>query len=356
MNTYYYALKKDGSYIFDNFPKNLKNLIANYKESDMVISVEVEGKIIDARIGKKINNYGEIFVLTTEVKYINRNKLFKELVEISTLALEPLSHFQNDLIATHNATNQEFIHNITSLHSYSIQDLFALIPQTLLTENINHQNDAVKNIITEKPNVTVKTLLSLIKYNLAMKVEFSVFERTMKLHSVSKKIEFSIRSIVLSVLQMFMQDFEERKIVLSLDACDRYISVDYDSLFVSLYYIFDNAIKYCCPKTDFKIIFKEERDCFSILFVMISVRIENYEIDKLIIRGYRSENVKQLNETGNGIGMYRILKTLKFNDAQLEVTPRINNYSREIGGIKYEGNQFKIKFIGQQDWFRTNQT
>lgn len=354
MTTFYYAEKANRDYIFDNFPKNLIPLITDFNESQQIIEVVINGKKTQARIGKKKNAYGTIYVLTTEQKYLNRYKLFKELVELSTIAIEPISIFQNKLIEKYNSDNQEFIHNATSLNSYSIQSLFALIPQNKLTGNINKQVEAVKDIINEKPIVASKTLLKLIKYSLATKVEFSVFERTMKLHQVSEKTDYPIREMVLSILQIFMEDFDERNITVSLDACDRRISLDYDSLFVSFYYILDNAIKYCCPNTDFKIIFKEENDCFSILIIMISVRIEDHEIQKLHVKGYRSENIKSLNKEGNGIGMYRILKTLRFNDAVLEITPRINNFTRKVGDVNYEANQFKIKFVGQQDWFRKN--
>lgn len=354
MTTYYYAEKNNGDYIFDNFPKNLIPLITNFKDNQQIIEVIIEGKKREARLGKKKNAYGTIYVLTTEEKYINRYKLFKELVELSTIAIEPISNFQNKLIEKHSSDNQEFIHNVTSLNSYSIQALFSLIPQNKLTGNINKQVDAVKEIISEKPIVASKTLLKLIKYSLATKVEFSVFERTMKIYQVSQKLDYPIREMVLSILQIFMEDFEEMKITVLLDACERRISLDYNSLFVSLYYILDNAVKYCCPNTDFKIIFKEENDSFAILIIMISVRIEDHEVQKLNVKGYRSENVKTLNKEGNGIGMYRILKTLKFNDAVLEISPRVNSYTREIGEVKYEANQFKIKFIGQQDWFKKN--
>lgn len=354
MTTFYYAEKTNGDYIFDNFPKNLIPLIANFKENQEVIKVFINGEKTEARIGKKKNAYGAIYVLTTEQKYINRYKLFKELVELSTIAIEPISTFQNKLIEKHSSDSQEFIHNVTSLNSYSIQSLFSLIPQAKLTGNINKQVDAVKDIINEKPIVASKTLLKLIKHSLATKVEFSVFERTMKLYQVSQKTDYPIREMVLSILQIFMEDFEERNITVSLDACERRISIDYDSLFVSFYYVLDNAIKYCCPNTDFKIIFKEEENCFAILIIMISVRIEDYEIQKLHIKGYRSDNIKSLNKDGNGIGMYRILKTLKFNDAELEITPRINTFKKTTGDVNYEANQFKIKFIGQQDWFKKN--
>jgi hypothetical protein len=89
---------------------------------------------------------------------------------------------------------------------------------------------------------------------------------------------------------------------------------------------------------------------------MVSIRIENYEITKLTEYSYRGKSAIQLNAEGKGIGMYRIVKTLKLNGAELEITPRINEYTKQIGDIIYEGNQFKIKFIGRQDWFKTNRS
>lgn len=357
MSTFYYAHNLEGEYLFDNFPNNLNHLITNYKDSPTPIEVNLDGKILLARIGKKTNSHGTVYTLTTEPKYVNRIKLFKELVDFSIISLRSLTSFQESIVQTQTKITEELIHNITSLNTYSIQDLFALIPQKSLSENINTQKDIIKNSIAEKPNVTISTLQKLIKYNLAMKVEFSVFERTQKPNAVGKKISHSIRGLVLSILQIFIDDFEAKKIEVSLDAgeaSERRFEMDDDSLFVSLFYILENSLKYCCPNTKYKIIFKEESNCFSILFIMVSIRIENNEIEKLTQHGYRGKSAIEINAEGKGIGMYRITKTLKLNGAELEITPRINEYTKKIGNVVYEGNQFKIKFHGKQDWFKTN--
>jgi hypothetical protein len=353
MSTYYYAETIDCEYLFGNFPTHLVPLIAYYKESQKLVDVEINGKTLPARIGRKENKFGRVYTLSTEERYINRYKLFKELVEMSLLALEPISTLLNNIRAENEAKSQDFIHNLISLNSYNIQALYALIPQSVLNGNINKQIDAVKDIVVSQPYVASKTLLKLIKYSLVTKIEFSVFERTLRPYQVAQKTEYPIRNTVLAILQIFLDDFDSMKITVGMDACDKQLSFDHDALIVSLYYLFDNAIKYCCQNTDFKIIFKEEPDAFSILFIMISARIEDSEVDKLTLRGYRSENVRQINKEGSGIGMYRILKTLKLNDAILEIVPRVNKFTKQVGSVKYEGNLFKIKFPGQQDWFRS---
>lgn len=355
MSTFYYAHNLEGEYLFDNFPNNLNHLVINYKESSTPIEINVDGKILSARIGKKSNSHGTMYTLTTEPKYLNRTKLFKELVDFSILSLRSFKSFHESIVQLQTKKTEELIHNITSLNTYSIQDLFALIPQKSLSENINTQKEIIKSAIAEKPNITISTLQKLIKYNLAMKVEFSVFERTQKPNAIGKKISHSIRSLVLSILQIFIDDFEAKNIEVSLDAgeaSERRFEIDDDSLFVSLFYILENSLKYCCPNTKYKIIFKEESNCFSILFIMVSIRIENHEITKLTEHGYRGKSAIEINAEGKGIGMYRITKTLKLNAAELEITPRINEYTKKIGNVVYEGNQFKVKFQGKQNWFK----
>ena len=354
MSTYYYALDKEGDWVFDNFPVQAVYLIKDFKDSQKIIEITFHGKLTKFRIGKKISVYGTVFTLTAEDRYLRSFKLFKEVIDLSTISLQSIIDFKKSVEKKQIDRTEEFIHNVTSLNSYSIQDLFALISQDKLIGNINKQKDFVKELVGKKPEDAALTLLKLIKYSLAMKVEFSVYERTLKPWDSVQKMEQPIRPLVLSILQIFMQDFESKDILVSLDASEisnKLLYVDNDSLFVSLYYILDNAVKYCCPKTKFMIIFEEEASCFSILFKMISLKIEAWEVDKLSIRSYRSAAAEKLNKKGQGIGMYRIQRTLRLNNAELEIIPRYFEFPKIFENTYYEGNLFKLKFTGQQSWF-----
>lgn len=352
MMTYFYATNHKGVYLFDNFPTELKGLVASTTIHTRPIKIMVEGKELQARMARAKNDYGVVYILTTETKYINRDKLFKELIESSKSFIKPFTDLQENIIKQQSEQTEEFIHNLTSLNSYSIQQLFSLIPQRVLTENINKQSDTVRDIINQKPNIAVLTLQKLIKYNLAMKVEFSVFERTVRPVAVVRNVPYSIREIILSILQIFIEDFETKHIEVSVDATEKRLLVDYDSLFVSLYYLLDNAVKYSCPHTLMKIQFREETDAFSVLFVMISLKISEGEVEKLNIRGYRSPAAQDIHKDSRGIGMYRIQKTLALNNAELIVTPRCNSFTKTVSKVNYEGNEFKIKFRGQQSWLK----
>ena len=82
----------------------------------------------------------------------------------------------------------------------------------------------------------------------------------------------------------------------------------------------------------------------------ISMLFAQVTIEKLKINGYRSELAKRVHNKGNGIGMYRIQKTLQLNNADLEIIPHAMEYTKKVGDIEYEGNHFKVVFKGQKRW------
>lgn len=349
--TFYYVKQNNGDYLLDNFPNELKYTVSDVINPREVFDITFNNEVRKARIGVSSNEEILIYILTLEDYYIKRYKFFKELLDSSLFFISPILNLQTIVEKKHKDTFDDFVHNVTSLNSYSIQNLFALIPQDLLSDNINTQKELIKEIIKEQPNRTVETLLKEIKYSIATKVEFSVFDNMQQGKSIFLKQNHKIRNVILSILQIFIEDFDKKNIEVTLSASDKILEVDFDSIFVSLYFIFDNAIKYCCPNTKFKIILSEEKDTFDIIFRMVSIQIQELEKNLLIERGYRSGIARKLNEKGSGIGMFRILKTLKLNNAELEVNPRAFDYSKTLKDVIYEGNEFRIKFKNQNNWY-----
>ena len=350
--TYYYVKQNNGNYLLDNFPNELKYFIhLEAPHHNNVFDIDINNQKRKARFGSISNDNIEIFILTIEERYVKRLKFFNELLDSTLFHVLPILKLQDAVIKKHKDAFDDFVHNVTSLNSYSIQNLFALVPQELLSDNINTQKDVIKEIIKEKPNIAVDTLLKEIKYSIATKVEFSVFGNLEQNATIFQKQRHKIRNVILSILQIFIDDFDKKKIEVSLSASDKMLEIDYDSIFVSLYFIFDNALKYSCPNTKFKIILSEEKDSFDIIFKMVSIQINDFEKKLLIERGYRSEIAKQMNSKGSGIGMFRIIRTLKLNDARLEITPRAFEFTKKIKDVTYEGNEFRIKFKNNDNWF-----
>jgi hypothetical protein len=354
METFYHFINTTNEIIFSDFPQELTHLITSKEIKNHPITVTFIGKKTQCRFGYRTNKEGTLFICTFNKEFINNLKKFRGFFKISLASLESMNDFRKKIMNNQNKLTQELIHNLVSLNTHNIQGLYALIPQKLLNENVNKQNETVKRIIIEKPIITAETLLRQIKNNLALKVEFSVFEKTMKKYPKVEKEEDFIRPKVLSILQIFMLDFDEKKIEVRMGSCEKRLLFDFESLSVSLYYLFDNIVKYSCQRTILNISFVEETDSFTIHLDMSSLRIEPNEIDRLCENEYRSPTAQKLNSKGSGIGMFRLQKTLKLNNAVLEIIPRHHpTPPQKKGSYLYERNKFKIKFLDQQDWFKT---
>jgi hypothetical protein len=344
MDTFHQIKDTFGKIVLNNFPKELQYLLVNEVEKTAKIEIHYKNKKTQAKIGKQASEIGIVIILTLDEKYVNSSRLYSDLLKMSLIMLNNIVSHRNSISLNQDEYVQELIHNLTSLNTYNVQELQSLIPQYILSENINKQKEVIKKIINDKPNVTTDTLLKLIKYNYAMKVEFSVFEKTVMKNPSIQKLEYSVRDIILSVLQIFIEDFDEKKITVYVDYNQRRIHIDYEILFVSLFYLFENAVKYCCSHSDFKVIFKEEQNNYIVIFEMMSLRIEDEEVEKLCDKKFRAKSAIALTSNGKGIGMSRILKTLKLNSGELEIVPRITGKSKTRNNLQYELNQFKIKF------------
>lgn len=196
-----------------------------------------------------------------------------------------------------------------------------------------------------------KTYLRVAKNNMAMKVEFSVFDKLMEPRPSINKEKHEIRKIILNILQIFHQDFQDKNIELHLDSSDVELDVDFETINVCFYYIIENAVKYCAPDSKLKIYLLEENRFFKVSFDMLSLQIQEGEENKLCDYGYCGINSKKSGKNGFGIGLYRAYKTLILNGAKIEIKPRISNTIRAHAGYTYEHNAIDTIFPYEKGWF-----
>jgi len=137
-------------------------------------------------------------------------------------------------------------------------------------------------------------------------------------------------------------DFSDKDVIVKVNEYDGRINIDYETMHVALYHIIENAAKYVRPKTNLFINFKENTHTLKVEFVMESLFIEELEKDRIYEEGYSGLNVKNIGKQGEGIGMYRILRLVKLNNAKFE-TIRGETVSR-LHGIKFANNKFILEF------------
>lgn len=117
---------------------------------------------------------------------------------------------------------------------------------------------------------------------------------------------------------------------------------------VSIWQIFDNTCKYILPGTTIEISM-DYATPKKLLISMISVTIEENELEHIFLEGRRGQNVKKVKETedekGSGIGLHIVRKALHFMKAKITVSN--DGFVKNVDNIPYSKHTFTIEFEDQ---------
>lgn len=324
--------------VFNEFTSDCNECIENCKS----VSIKVICPLFTdtRRIGKLKGHLGEVFCCTTKKGLLISTKAFKKEQKLRLTSLSEVEKFKEQI----NLDAKKLIHNLTKTNGHNIQELYALVPQEIITQSIHQQLTTIRDTIVSDPMEAAKTFLRIAKNNAAMKTEFSVFNKLLSGSPTLHRKSHPIRKVTLNIYHGFSQKFAEKNIQVKFDPCEDYLYFDYEMVHVALYHLFDNASKYCLPNTKIIVRFDDSGSTFDVVLSMISLRVE--EEDKVrLLEKYSGRIAKKLGIAGDGIGLGRVAKILSLDNAKLFLDYQVEKHlSTKIKGIWYDNNHFGITF------------
>lgn len=363
---FYHIETNDGDIIYSNL---IGNCFECHKSSvhpnEINTQCTFDGK---KRKRSKIHyEKGSLYLCSSSIDLINSNRLFKDKIMVymdflnnyenlvSSITLK--HHKQIDSIRTiceneikrvkeeANNDTKRLIHNLTSINAHSIQEIYALVPQELLTKDINKQFGVIRELLIEDPDEAARAFMRIAKNNAAMKAEFSVFK---KLTNTSPTLSFKyhqIRKVLMNVLHIFFQDFSDKGVTVSVDSNYESVLLDYESIYVSFYHIVENATKYIARNSNLRVSFLTNDDSFIIRFNMLSIQIRPDEIEDIFQEGKKGAMAVKTQQAGDGFGLSIVIKLLNINKSSLIIKSNVNTYlNKSINGVDYENNHFDVVF------------
>jgi light-regulated signal transduction histidine kinase (bacteriophytochrome) len=310
---------------------------------------EHKGRLIDCplyfnkrRNGKINNKNGSTFLCCGNTK---TTKLFKEKLEALSYAYPdlnlPLDTITNNLKVKEQKRVNRLVHNLTTINGKTIQEVYDLVPQEVLTSDFNSQIPKITEIIKANPRETALMFLRLAKHNIHMKSEFSIYKKLDRANPTLEKRNHPIHKVLMNVLHSFFVDFSDKDVYVNVGECRSSVNCDYETLQVALYHLIENASKYVKPKSTIEISFSEKGNELNVHFKMSSLYIEESEYAKLFVEGFSGKEAKKTYKDGEGIGMWRIKQMLTLNDFDIEVNPgkEIDN----LNGFRFSENEFIFK-------------
>lgn len=345
-NHEHHIIDKSGSIILSSLSKiHIEYYRCCNSTSEIIKKCQFDG--LRKRHGKISTDKITVYIISSRSPLLNNQKLMKVYLNVYAAIIETTLNESKSFIEGFNQRTRRILHNLRSLNAHNIQEIEALVPQKSLSDNLFDQVDTIKNAFDEYSDDFASGVLRTMKNNLAMKVEFNVFDKMFELSPELRIESYRIDRVLLNVLQTFFQDFTDLRCSVMIEQTEKDLKLDYESFQVCLYLLFENAVKYILPQKDLRIKFSESKGDFVIELDMISLKIHDDEVEAIFEEGISGREARRINRQGQGIGMYRLNRLIKMNNASIELIRCAEKYSCRYGNTTYENNKIQIKFMGQ---------
>lgn len=335
-------IRSDGVILHNDIPDKYISILeeTSHENSQTFLMNNVK-----LRHGKIITEYGSVYGITDDAYIINRPRFFREIINAYIRLIPTISRAVKESQDNANTFVTRLIHNLQSLNGQNIQELYDLISEEEFRETTAEQR---KSLILHRLDLQRDkihfTIQNLVKNNTATKIQFSIFKKIFsgRNEKLNKQVH-ELRKAFLNVAHNFFQSFFNKNIKLMIDQYSGKVYMDYEAFLVSVYQLLENIEKYAMKDSDVNISFIEIGKHVEIRMEMISVKIHDHELGNISKEYYRGVEAKKLTESGEGIGMYIIQKTLQQNNSKLIVENNLENISVSSNGVTYEKNRFTVK-------------
>jgi signal transduction histidine kinase len=249
---------------------------------------------------------GSVFLCTDAEDDIRSAKRFRSRIEVMGGAIQLLLDARDSAQQAARRDAKRITHNLRTLCSRISLEVYSIASQEQIvaeTDGVS-QMRVLRDALLEEPDETASVLLRVLKNCQAMAHEFSVFERldSSRLTDI-RPMPHVLHRVVRNVVAFFFQDFQSSGITVRQSPSDTRVKLDYETFSVAMYYILDNATKYCAHGSHLNIRF-ETNNGLRLLLEMTSLQVDPDEADKIFDEHYSGRTARLVHMNGNGIGMY----------------------------------------------------
>lgn len=311
-------------------------------------SLNIEKKIFQNRNNNKLNTVllkgmnGYYLYMRFDKNNISKAE-YKRHKEICQFYIEAIGKLEELIVMRENVNHNVFKHNMTNYNAFMLQSLYNIIPYDRIPgHNIIDQKEYIKQSIEQNIDRVSDSFMNLIRFSRFINFEIDIysfiqgssFEIEMQKHSVHKLLTL--------ILQLFLVPFSEKKITVDLDKCERVVVANYRTITIALYNILHNFGKYVRPNSTIEIKFLENSQYTEIVFHMMSLKIEENEINSIFDKGVVGKWAKASKKDGTGVGMYMAREMIVLNggDIFFKVKDKGNSYHEDF---PYQYNILEIK-------------
>jgi len=338
----YHIISNTGKIIASNLPEErIINFQKCERESIRIICPIRKRPL---RHGKVITKKGIVYLATYDEDVTDRS--FARHMEIYCNLFDSIEEIQQQISQHELKQFRRLKHNLVNYNTHILHGIYKFVSQDTLSKGGKNQIATIENIIKSNPRDAAELILKVLKNANLEKAEYDVYDMLYKTSPILEFSNHSIHKVIYLTLISFWLDFLEKKIDVIIDVCNIDLCFDYKSISVVLGHIFDNAIKYSAPNSNLHIQFKKNHTKFSIIFDMISLKIDPEEVDYLFNEGVSGKYSSEHGLNGGGYGLFIIKSLVELNKASIYIKPNVDKLRvfKSDDSILYENNQVILEF------------
>lgn len=297
------------------------------------------------RRGQLRTPLGTVFLCSDDDDDVSSARRFRSRIEVMGGAIQLLLDAQTAARDAGKRDTKRITHNLRTLCSRIQLEIYSIASQEKIAGQFDgaSQKRILQDALLEEPEESASALLRVLKNCQAMAHEFSVFERLEGSHPTDiRPMPHVLHQVVRNVIAFFFQDFQANSISVRQSQSDTRVRLDYETFSVALYYILDNATKYCADGSQLNVRFVTGFG-LTLLLEMTSLQVDEAEAEKIFDEHYSGRVARKMGIAGQGIGMYQAKKLLALGDVDVRFRPG----APLQGGLKdagYAYNTIEIHF------------
>lgn len=298
------------------------------------------------RRSKQISPAGTVFLCTDDTDLVASNRLFKRQIYFYSEMIRSFQEVRDETIKKLNVENRRLVHNLTTLNTHILQEIYDITPQERLTGNPQAQIQAIRDSILHDPERAASGTLRILKNAVAARTEMQIVRRLQptEVQAPLSPRSHNLHKVVTNSLITFFQDSQERGLEWQMGSFSKKITFDYETVSVALYRLFENAIKYCKPNSVIQISFASAVHGVKLILEMTSLWIDVEERMEIFEEGKSGRMAVKSSLNGDGLGLFCVREMLLLNGAEIWWEP-INSYNPRTDG-RYGRNRFVLTFVG----------
>lgn len=271
----------------------------------------------------KICEAGTVFLCTDDPDLLKSQREFNSRIAFYSEMLGTFSSLREEAQEKINTDNRRLVHNLTTLNSHILQEVYDLVSQEDLTGDPARQIRLIKESLIKAPDFAAAGILRILKNAVAARTEMQIVKW---LHPGENPPELSpkihvIHRVVTNSLITFFQDGLEAKITFLLSSSVHKAFFDYQTVSAALQRMFENAIKYCRRNSLVYIKIFELNDKIVLQITMTSKWISIDESELIFKEGYSGNMAVQCGLNGQGLGLFFVREMLLLNNINVQWNP-----------------------------------